>query len=813
MQTQKTDLHFIVCSTLNFCPPLCNITGRIQSNRSHTYIFIYYFILLTCFSFVEKTYASDRSGKIDSLKQLIGKVESDSGKIGIFNALAFQMAFSNPDSAIYYANKSLALSEPHLKSTKEEERTKYLSLKSTSFHNLGVIYYYDGNDEKALNYYFKALEIRNKLSIEHPQLIKYKNDLADTYNNIGIAYKHKGEFEKALEYYLKVLMVYEEINKTNKGDFSSKTGIGAAYNNLGVVYTALGNYSEALQNHLKSLKIKEEIGDKSGIAYSYNNIGIVYEYQEDFDHALEYYFKSLKIRQETGNKMGIANSFNNIGNIYSGKKKHKEALEYLKMSVEIKEELGDKEGIAASYSNIGMLYFDLGGFQKNPDSAAIYYKNALFYLKEVLKMDEENNDKSGMATSDVNIGSVLTWLGRFEEAEEYLQRGLKLAMESDEKDLVKNAYMGLSELNSKTGNYKNAFEYHLLYSQIKDSLLNEESGKQIKEMSARFESEKKEKQILLLEKDKEKQEEARKRQQLFFLVAVAFSISIAIIAIIIFRTLKVTRNQKIVIEKQKHLVEEKQKEIIDSITYAKRLQEAILPPLELIKKQLPESFVLYKPKDIVAGDFYWMEVIDNIVFIAAADCTGHGVPGAMVSVVCSNALNRTVKEFGLRATGEILDKVTDLVLETFEKSSSDVKDGMDISLLAIKFPSPNEIDRQIRLQWSGANNPLWYVQNGNIKEITADKQPIGKQDKRKPFTTHTIEYSDYSVFYLFTDGLPDQFGGLKGKKFLYKRFKENLFSIYKLPMEEQQSNLEKTFQDWKGRLEQLDDITVIGIKI
>lgn len=813
MQTIQTELQPDVCNSLTFCKSASGFRACGTNSRYLKHIFVYFFLLLNYFSFFEKAYASDRAGKIDSLKQLISKVESDSGKADIFNALAFQLAFSNPDSALYYVNKALAISEQHLKPNNEEERTKFLSARSFSFHNLGVIYYYEGDDENALNYYFKAQEIRNKLSKEHPYLTKYKNDLADTYNNIGIVYKHKGEYEKALEYYLKVLAIYEEINKSNTGDFSSKTGLGAAYNNLGLVYTTIGNYSEALQYHLKSLKIKEDIGDKSGIAYSYNNIGIVYEYKEDFDHALEYYFKSLKIRKETGDKMGMATSFNNIGNIYSSKKKYKEALEYLKMSVKIKEELRDKEGMAASYSNIGMLYFDYGGFQKNPDSAAIYYKSALFYLKEVLKMDEENNDKSGMAASDLNIGSLLTWTNRFEEAEGYLQNGLKLAKESNEKDLIKNAYMGLSELNAKTGNYKNAFEYHQLYSQLKDSLLNEESSKQITEMSTRYESEKKEKQILLLEKDKEKQEEERKRQQLFFLLAVALAISISIIAIIIFRSLKITRNQKIVIENQKQLVEEKQKEIIDSITYAKRLQEAILPPLQLIKKLLPESFVLYKPKDIVAGDFYWMEEIDNIIFIAAADCTGHGVPGAMVSVVCSNALNRTVKEFGLRNTGEILDKVTDLVLETFEKSGSDVKDGMDISLLAIKFNSTSKFDRQISLQWSGANNPLWYVQNGNIKEITANKQPVGKQDNRKPFTTHTIEHSDNSIYYLFTDGLPDQFGGSKGKKFLYKRFKDTLSEIYKLPMHAQQTDLEKTFLSWKGTLDQLDDITVIGIKI
>jgi serine phosphatase RsbU (regulator of sigma subunit) len=276
---------------------------------------------------------------------------------------------------------------------------------------------------------------------------------------------------------------------------------------------------------------------------------------------------------------------------------------------------------------------------------------------------------------------------------------------------------------------------------------------------------------------------------------------------------------------QKEIVEEKQKEIIDSINYAKRLQDAILPPKKLIDDHLKENFVLFKPKDIVAGDFYWAEKIGDYFFIAAADCTGHGVPGAMVSVVCSNALNRSVKEFGMLETGKILDKTTDLVLETFEKSGEDVKDGMDISLLAVKFrartknesgrksENENESGRAIEsITWSGANNPLWYLENGEMKELKADKQPIGKSDHRKPFTTHSLPLSISSLF-LFTDGYADQFGGIKGKKFKYKPFMELLLNYSKLTMAEQKNKLDDAIENWKGDIEQNDDICIIGVRI
>lgn len=260
-------------------------------------------------------------------------------------------------------------------------------------------------------------------------------------------------------------------------------------------------------------------------------------------------------------------------------------------------------------------------------------------------------------------------------------------------------------------------------------------------------------------------------------------------------------------------VEEKQKEITDSINYAKRIQEAIFPSHDFIKSNLPDYFLYYQPKDIVAGDFYWADKKDNTFLIASADCTGHGVPGALVSVVCCNALNRAVNEFNLIEPGKILDKTRELVLESFSKNGGDIKDGMDISLISI---SGNTV------KWAGANNPLWYLspfEGGNqksgdvvLKEIKPNKQPIGKTDNPMPFTTHTIELQKGDLLYLFTDGFADQFGGPKGKKFKYKQFEELLVKSKDLSLSKQHEILKNTFNNWKGNLEQIDDISVIGIR-
>lgn len=289
------------------------------------------------------------------------------------------------------------------------------------------------------------------------------------------------------------------------------------------------------------------------------------------------------------------------------------------------------------------------------------------------------------------------------------------------------------------------------------------------------------------------------------------------------------RSQKELVEKEKEKVEEahdqlnvKNQEILDSINYAKRIQNAILPSNELLTTHLGDSFVYYQPKDIVAGDFYWLETIvdgsdskgvpiEKGVLFAAADCTGHGVPGAMVSVICSNGLNRAVKEFSLSNPGAILDKTRELVIAEFKKSNEDVKDGMDIAICRMEKTAKGKT----LISYAGAHNPLWIIRKDSevLEEIKADKQPIGVFDHAKPFTTHQIELLPGDTFYIFSDGFADQFGGDKGKKMKTSNFKELLLSIRDQNMKDQGAILETEFKNWKGEFEQLDDVCVIGVRV
>lgn len=284
---------------------------------------------------------------------------------------------------------------------------------------------------------------------------------------------------------------------------------------------------------------------------------------------------------------------------------------------------------------------------------------------------------------------------------------------------------------------------------------------------------------------------------------------------------KQVKNQKLLREKnneiikQSKLISTKNNEILDSINYAKRIQTAILPAPKLVSSYLDNSFVLYLPKDIVAGDFYWMHSFTNdkkesIILFAAADCTGHGVPGAMISVMCHNALNRAVKEFGHIKPNEILNKTRELVLEEFSKSEENVSDGMDISLCSL-----NTTTRE--LLWSGANNPLWIFpkneENGDFIKIDPDKQPVGKHVREKPFTLHKLQLNKGDLIYIFTDGLQDQFGGESYKKFKPTRFRKLVREIKHLPLNKQRQKISEAFISWKEEQEQVDDICVIGVRV
>jgi len=624
----------------------------------------------------------------------------------------------------------------------------------------------------------EADSMRNVLKAEKEDTNKVKTLIA-----LSNELERRGEYDTSITYAGSAITLAENLASSSSSDIvrACKKGIAKAYNNIGIVYDEQANYPKALDYYFKALNMEEEVGDKDRQADVTGNIGIVYKEQGDNTKALKYYFEALKIKEEVGDKKGQARATGNIGNAYYDLGDYPKALEYFLKALKMAEESGYKKGQAINTGNIGNIYKVQGDYPK-----------ALEYYFKSLNMAEELDNKQLQANNTGNIGELYLRIGKFKESEEYLKKTIVLDSIVGYRNELGDCEEIISQLYDTTGRSKLALTWYKKAMVLKDTLFNIDKNKAITRKEMTYEFEKKE------AAEKAEQDKKDAQQRIIIWSVVGGLILVLVFAGFIFRSLRITNRQKQDIERKNQVIEEKNKDILDSITYAKRLQDAILPPISFIRQYLPESFVLYKPKDIVAGDFYWMwsettsrqsssgEIPEKVVLIAAADSTGHGVPGAMVSVVCSNALNRTVKEFKITETGKILDKVRELVLETFEKSENNVQDGMDISLASLT-PS----DRGILLQWSGAFNSLWYISNREGIEIPADKQPIGKVDKPLPFTTYNLNLQKGDIVYLFTDGYADQFGGPKGKKFKYKQLQELLLANSNKTMDEQKKTTGK----------------------
>lgn len=722
------------------------------------------------------SFATDKEFKIDSLNQIINTTKNDTVLVKTYMELDNLIYISDPVLDKEINLKVLGICEKNLtKTLNDDEFYFFQKYKAMSLNNLAVISKTQGNLDSALYYNKESLKI--KVSIND------QKGVANSYINLGTIYHMKGDLVKALEYYF------------------------------------------------KCLEIREKIKDEKGIATLLINIGAIYHYQDDYTNAIKYYRQSVERYQKLDDPKGIANAHSNLGTVYleqgdsSSKKgnqlyaneKFNQALRNYKDALQVDILLDYKLGIAKDYNNIGSAHFKLGSLD-----TALYYFNLCAELREEIQINQ------GLASCYYNIANIYYQKGNLKKAKEYGEKSYNLAKSTNSIIEINGATAVLHRTYKDMGNYKDALQMHEEWYASQDSITNRERSVQTIQQSFKYEYEKKAaadsvenakmqelKDLQIQKQDAEIS--ARRNEQIALFGGL---ILMVVFAGVMYNRFKVTRKQKHIIELQKEIVEEKQKEILDSINYAKRIQNAILPPNKNVEKYLPDHFIIYLPKDIVAGDFYWLEIKNDKVFFAAADCTGHGVPGAMVSVVCNNGLNRTVREHNITEPGKILDKTREIVIQEFEKSEEDVKDGMDISLCAIS-------SQDHLLEWAGANNPLWIVRptEGSVIsssgsehgyeliEFKPDKQPIGKIENAKSFTTHRFEYKKNDLIYIFTDGFQDQFGGEKGKKFKASKLKELILSIADKPMKIQQEILQNTLADWRGSLEQVDDVCVIGVRL
>ena len=697
--------------------------------------------------------------------------QSDTNRLKAMDKIAWDgYLFTQPDSAYYFAQLQYDFA-------KSVNNKKWMG---DALIIQGVSFTIRGDYAQGIDYYTRSLKISEELGD--------KKGIANSLNNIGGIYYELGDYAKAVDYQIRSLKIQEEIG--------NKKGIGSSLSNIGLIYHYQGYYPKAIDYHTRSLQIKEEIGDKYGIAASLNNIGIIYKDQGNDEKALEYYYKSLKIREEIGDNQGIASSLNNIGINYHEQANYTKAIDYYTRSLKIREELGDKKGIASSLGTIGSIYGDQGD-----------YGNAIDYYTSSLKIREEIGDKKGIAISLTNIGLIYHYQGDYLKAIEKCSKALSIAMEIGDIERIKDVSRNLWEINKKLGKHSQALEMHELHIEIRDSILSIENKEAIIQQEYKYKYEKEQ----ALEEAKHQEQmalssEREKRQQLIAYSAGIGLVMVLTFAFFIFNRLRVTRSQKAIIEQQKELVEEQKKDITDSIQYAENIQRALLPSTEQLSL-LPEHFVLFQPKDIVSGDFYWMQHHNDFVYLAACDCTGHGVPGAFMSMIGSSQLDEAVIEKGLTKPNEIFYEVRKGFINALKQTgeAGQQKDGMDATLIAW--------DKNNKLQFSIANNPFFLIRKGELLETKPDRQPVGFfTGEQKAFTHHELSLEKEDTLYIFSDGYPDQFGGPKDKKFMIKNFKKLLLSIQDKSMNEQKTILEETMAQWKADTEQVDDILVIGVR-
>ncbi len=634
-----------------------------------------------------------------------------------------------------------------------------------------------------------------------------------------------------IEKYTPVLKLMEEVN--------DRRGMALTYHYLAAVYYEVGKCKESIDFDLKSIEIKSVLNDRLGIAISYRVIGNNYLMLGDYQKTMNYYFKALKIHEEINDTLGISIIQLNIGVVFTVIGKLDVGLSYMEKSLKTAIEINDMDGLSWTYVNMADVYIKkkdysnaiecclkvISASEKTQNQITLFYAYITLADIYIIQNDSDKALKYYLKAykrctetySNINFVAITMGLGKcYEKKKDYpsaihfYKKSLEKSKETNYKVGLKQVYAILALLQEKLGNYKEAFTYNRLLSVVKDSLLSEESLKQVSELNTRYQTEKKEKEILLLTKDKELKDKNLKEQRLVRTGLIIGLVAFLLLSSLLFNRYRFKQKANLLLEKQKKIIQQKNIQITDSIDYAKTIQEAILPDDEKLNALFPEHFILYKPKAIVSGDFYWVAQKNNKTICAVADCTGHGVPGAFMSLLGHNMLEKVVQHSNARNAGEMLTALNEEIIKRFSKRNrrESVRHGMDIALISIDYENR-------KLDYAGANNSLYIIRNKELIEIKADKNStgfVGQDHAKVHFLNNTVALEKGDMLYLFSDGFPDQKGGVNKKKFYYQPFRDLLVSIHESPLAEQKQRLDTTIIEWIGEGEQIDDIVVMGIR-
>jgi serine phosphatase RsbU (regulator of sigma subunit) len=694
--------------------------------------------------------------------------------------------------------------------------------------NTDKSYNFDEACRAALRYNPDTALIVAKLGLEFAKKSGNDTIISDSYNSLGVIYKTISNYSEAVKSLKQSLYHASKVNGLRQ--------IENANSALGLIYMEQGNYSAALEIYYKLLLSVKNRNDTVAIAQVSNNMANIYFEQGLYDKALLHYKEAYLNAVAMEHEFGQCLLLGNMGSVYYKQKKYDLALEKFEASYKLSVKLDDEEGIGICYSNFASIYFD----QEK-------YELALEYQTKSLKVKEKLNDLHGQSLVLNELGKIYDHKGDLKKGLFYSKGALNLAISIGAKELERDANEALYKMYEALGEKEKAYIHFKNHIILRDSLINEETkNKDIRnELNFQFQKQHFTDSLEHLKKEeianqelKNEQIKTKSQRRLTYTFIIAFLI-MGVLAIFIFKEYKGKKKahstilqQKKEVEYQSEIILEKNKEITDSINYAKRIQTALLTSDEYWEIISPEHFVFFKPKDVVSGDFFWaFQTESNLAIWVAADCTGHGVPGAFMSMLGISFFNEIIVENEVTDPSQILNKLREKIIKALDQKglATQQRDGMDLAL-CVWDKNTN------KLSYSGANNSLYIIRNkkeidiklqsGVIQEneqdeldyklfeVKPDKQPVGfYTGDLKPFSIKEIELLKGDTVYSFSDGYVDQFGGDKGKKFKSKAFKELLLSIQTETMKEQKEVIDDTFENWKGNNEQIDDVCVIGIRI
>lgn len=617
--------------------------------------------------------------------------------------------------------------------------------------------------------------------------------------NSAMAYIHDrlNEFPEALKYYQEALRVAERSNDSIR--------IGVACTNVGrVIFSYQSDLKASMEYYLRAIEIYKLKGEKSRQARTKVNVANLLAAEGNYDGALEYYQDALLHITEDKARATV---YSNMAASYMYKKDKAKASLAMQQSLAILEKMPNvkPDQLALGYNNLGSIMNELS------DSAS-----ARMYLEKALAINLQQADSSGIAMNLFNIGNVYAKAELYKKAEDYMMRAHGIITRLKIKQLESDMYASLAKLFSKTGRYEEAFKYQVLYTEAREASLTSGMTDKLDRADERFEANQRD---LKKQKENEVLAERNKQQDRFIILLVIGAVLLVITAFLLLRRFldkkkanEILENRNLTIEAQKFQIEVKNKEITDSIRYAQRLQDAVLPDERRLLQLFPDAFLLFMPKDIVSGDFFWCAEKNGYAIVAVADCTGHGVPGALLSMIGNNLLHREVYERGLTDPGEILHGLNSGLQQLLQHSHADaeageIRDGMDIALLVIHRATR-------RLVFAGANRPLFILRNGEIMELHPSRKAIGSSTADDyQFETSTVELQQNDLLVAFTDGFADQFGGPKGKKMMLRLLKDQLLLHAGKTTAAQKEQLAAFFRSWKGDLDQVDDVLLAGIRV